>query len=578
MGSLGSGLHFLVQLLVFPPQPFPFHFQLSPLPAAIMEKWMKFAAAPFLALSMVFAPIAAASSFAPRNDLHLEDRLDKIKDIDEALFNKITDEIVAKYVPLATAHGATLVARKHWADATVNAYASQTGNNWFIDMYGGLARRDEVTPDGYALVVCHELGHHFGGYSFKGDRWAAAEGQSDYFATQACARVAWKGQKARNAAFRVDVDPTVKQKCDSAWKSREDQDLCYRVSAGGDSLAALLAALNRSPKPKFDTPDPKVVTKTDEFHPAAQCRLDTYFHGALCTKSFDMKVIPGKAHPSGQGSTQAEAIAAANSCMTAQGFQLGARPRCWFKPLIENPSLIFQTVALKESAGNGNGVFEPGESASLGFQLRNGTRMPALGVVGRVSSRTNGIQVVQGDALFPPIAPGRSALATAPVLVKASPSLPCGSRFELTYHARNQAGAAMDITREYVLGHATSAFMGESVVGGLIRRSGVASTLVARNAGTVDLLSVKLDITRVKPSDVRVVLGLPNGQSRIVHDRGPTSSGTMRGTFQVPVPRMLARGSWRLFVSDFSNANAGRLESWELAGTSATCVAPDVRR
>ena len=71
---------------------------------------------------------------------------------------------------------------------TVNANASQRGRTWIVNMYGGLARRPEITPDGFAMVLCHELGHHMGGFPFVSG-WAANEGQSDLFATLSCGRI-----------------------------------------------------------------------------------------------------------------------------------------------------------------------------------------------------------------------------------------------------------------------------------------------------------------------------------------------------------------------------------------------------
>ena len=47
-----------------------------------------------------------------------------------------------------------------------------------------------------------------------------------------------------------------------------------------------MKALRRSTVPsKFDTPDQTVVSATNH-HPAPQCRLDTYFAGAVCDKSY----------------------------------------------------------------------------------------------------------------------------------------------------------------------------------------------------------------------------------------------------------------------------------------------------
>lgn len=273
----------------------------------------------------------AFAAFLPPNNLHLQDSAMFAPNMTEEEFNQIVDEAVAIYKPIAKKHGGTLTANKRWSDGTVNASANQFFGSWSINMYGGLARRPEVTPDGFALVVCHELGHHFGGFPFASG-WAGDEGQSDYFATQSCARQIWGTQTLVNATFRETALPIVKEKCDAVWSIVEEQNLCYRTAMAGESLAVLLGALRDGPVPSFETPDTSVVTATDHQHPDAQCRLDTYFAGSLCKANFDQNLIPGRKHPKGQGSLDAESEAASVSCTASGTFEIGLRPTCWFKP------------------------------------------------------------------------------------------------------------------------------------------------------------------------------------------------------------------------------------------------------
>lgn len=279
------------------------------------------------------APQISSAKILPPNDLYLQDNLDGFTNVTREQFNEIIDEIMAIYIPIALARGVNLTVDKNWSSSVVNAYASQPGpTDWEIAMFGGLARRPEVTPDGFALVVCHELGHHFGGFAFyRGGDWAASEGQSDYYATQACAQRIWGDQRSKNAESRASVDPVAKSQCDTAWTMQEKRDLCYRSSMAGHSLANLLAALGSASTPKFDTPDTNTVSSTYERHPAAQCRLDTYFQGALCTVEANLDVIPGRNHPNGQESAEAEKEAADYSCTSYGGQSMGHRPACWFK-------------------------------------------------------------------------------------------------------------------------------------------------------------------------------------------------------------------------------------------------------
>ena len=54
---------------------------------------------------------------------------------------------------------------KKWSSATVTAgtYRDIRNKQWIINLYGGLARHPLITEDAYALVICHEIGHHIGG-------------------------------------------------------------------------------------------------------------------------------------------------------------------------------------------------------------------------------------------------------------------------------------------------------------------------------------------------------------------------------------------------------------------------------
>lgn len=273
---------------------------------------------------------------APPNNMHLFDRRKSTANITEQQFNQIVDDVVRLWQPIAQAKGVNLVAEKLWDDSTVNASAFQSGRNWYISMYGGLARRPEITPDGFALVVCHELGHHFAGYAFSsGWAWASNEGQSDYFATQTCARYLWGRDQQTNAAWRFrenNLSQVAEQKCLAAWPNNTNaQGWCFRAAAASLSTSTLLSVLGSSPAPTFETPDTRVVSRMNSGHPAAQCRLDTYFAGALCTKNLDINIIPGKGNPKGQMSVEAELEAMKHSCGEQEGFTLGTRPKCWFK-------------------------------------------------------------------------------------------------------------------------------------------------------------------------------------------------------------------------------------------------------
>lgn len=247
--------------------------------------------------------------------------------ITEPEFNGVIAAVEKIYTPIVKDMGGKLVIHRKWTDGTVNAYADRNDGNWNITMFGGLARHKETSIDGFLLVVCHELGHHIGGAPIKAGRgWPSNEGQSDYWATLKCARRVLQKTPNIRAARALDVPAEVKTACTEGSKYANDAALCERSSMGGMALARLLAELggarSEEDMPKFNTPDKSIVTSTDDSHPDAQCRLDTYFGGAVC--SVDYKIDTDMKDPT------------IGTCAQEKGAKTAYRPRCWYAPKADN--------------------------------------------------------------------------------------------------------------------------------------------------------------------------------------------------------------------------------------------------
>lgn len=243
--------------------------------------------------------------------------------MDEARFNAIIDKVTAIYEPIISALGKNLVVERKWEDGTVNAYAQQQGNTWKVSMFGGLARHEAITEDGFALVVCHEIGHHIGGApkkkSWFSTSWASNEGQADYFATSKCLRKAYRAENNAELVSKLNVPSAVVSQCASQFSELADQLICQRGAMAGMSTAKLFQSLRNSPTlPDFTTPDSTIVSRTNHNHPAFQCRLDTYLSGALCNISETIDV-----------DQKDEAVGV---CYRKSGDTVGVRPLCWFKP------------------------------------------------------------------------------------------------------------------------------------------------------------------------------------------------------------------------------------------------------
>lgn len=260
--------------------------------------------------------------FLPKNDLYIPANLKTAGGITQAQFNDVISKIETIYSPVVKRMGGNLKIERLWDDGTVNANASRpSSSTWLVNMYGGLARHSTITTDGFALVLCHELGHQIGGAP-KVNRffntWASNEGQADYFAALKCLRETFLNDDNESIIATLNAPKIVVDKCAVSHPDKRDQAICIRSSMAGDSVAKLFAALRNSTPAKFETPDPNVVSSTDDRHPAFQCRLDTFFQGSLCSKDFRDEV-----------SQRDEKI---GTCNKSTGDTVGTRPLCWFKP------------------------------------------------------------------------------------------------------------------------------------------------------------------------------------------------------------------------------------------------------
>lgn len=259
--------------------------------------------------------------FAPENNLKIAVGDKASNNMTKEMFLAAIGRVSSTYEKIVAEKGGKLIMNNRWDDATVNASAQQSGKNWTVNMYGGLARHPLVTEDGFMMVVCHELGHHIGGAPRKlgmGSAWASNEGQADYFAGLKCMRRVLENDDNVAVVSKMDIDAEAVSKCESIYKSEKEIAICERISMAGKSLAMLLGDLGGNSNVKFTTPDTSKVSKTNDNHPEAQCRLDTYFSGTLCDKAISDDV---------DGKDALKGV-----CLKKDGYEFGTRPLCWYKP------------------------------------------------------------------------------------------------------------------------------------------------------------------------------------------------------------------------------------------------------
>jgi hypothetical protein len=260
--------------------------------------------------------------FVPENSMYIPVGLFQTGGITQEQFMMVMDRMEKIYTPEITAAGDKLKINRLWTDGTVNASAQRQGNTRILNMYGGLARHKTIGVEGMALVACHEMGHHNAGApkidSWYGGAWASNEGASDYFASLKCLRLFFAEDDNAAIVAGLTIDPVAKAACETQYHNTADQLICQRISEAGQQVANLFMDLSKDKvAPKFDTPDKTVVRRTDDSHPKTQCRLDTYFQGALCPVAVSDRLSDTDYK---QGSCYAPRDA------------VGTRPLCWFFP------------------------------------------------------------------------------------------------------------------------------------------------------------------------------------------------------------------------------------------------------
>lgn len=259
--------------------------------------------------------------FLPENDMRIPVGLFATGGITEKQFNDVLDRLDRLFKPDVERAGDKLRINRLWSDATVNASAQRNGNTQVLNMYGGLARHPATTIEGFALVACHEYGHHNGGAPKSASmwgNWATNEGGADYFATLKCLRRFFAEDDNAAILKDLDLDPVADSACAAQWPNQQDYLICMRMSLAGQSVANLFQALRKeNTAPNFGTPDRRVVSRTNDAHPDTQCRLDTYFAGMLCTAK-ENEALSNDDYKMG-------------SCYAPRD-KAGTRPLCWFAP------------------------------------------------------------------------------------------------------------------------------------------------------------------------------------------------------------------------------------------------------
>jgi len=265
--------------------------------------------------------IACENGFLPPNDLYIPVGIKSEGGISQDQFNAVIDKVEKIYSSRVLWKLQKLSIIRKWDDGTVNAFAFRVGPFRQVLMYGGLARHSKMTRDGFAMVLCHELGHHLGGApknkSVPVIGGLTNEGQSDYFAALKCMREFLQDEDNEGFVAKTDIPSSVKDKCESAHNRKFDSSICIRTVMASTSVLDMMVSLGGRPY-DLDLFDQDQVISTRHKHPDSQCRMDTFLAGSICEVNYKEDV-----------DQKDETV---GTCNESTGHKTGLRPRCWFAP------------------------------------------------------------------------------------------------------------------------------------------------------------------------------------------------------------------------------------------------------
>jgi hypothetical protein len=269
-----------------------------------------------LVILALIGQASACTGALPPNLLYLPPTLKSDVGLTEAQFNASIDKVFAVYGPELVRAGFNVTVVKNWESPLANAFSTMTGE---LTFHGGLARMSTITAEALMVIACHEVGHLLGGaprlvwQTLPAIGFApSSEGQSDYFATLKCMRKVLQHEDNVSFLKGKQIPETVAEEC----SEMENPELCQRSSLAALDLGYLFANL-KGESISFETPDPYQVSRTILSYAGTQCRLDTFFQGAICTVS-ENEDIPLV----GDETT--------GVCHPRLDFTKGNRPACWY--------------------------------------------------------------------------------------------------------------------------------------------------------------------------------------------------------------------------------------------------------
>ncbi len=266
------------------------------------------------------------------------------------------------------------------------------------------------------------------------------------------------------------------------------------------------------------------------------------------------------------------------------------------------PVLVYNSSAINDAAGNGNGAAEPGENGILlNVALGNTGTAAATGISAVLSTSTPGVIVTQPNSAYPDIAAAGTGTNNTPFAFNVLGAVPCGTVIDFTLTVTTAQGVSV-ITFSVPTGLVTNTTFTSTDVPKAIPDSnpaGVVSTLNVPTSMTISDVNATVNINHTWDGDLILSLISPSGTTvTLANRRGssgdnfintvfddeaavPISGGSapFTGSFRPETPLsavdgQAASGTWQFKAVDAAAGDTGTITGWNIAVTSVSCTVP----
>jgi hypothetical protein len=231
---------------------------------------------------------------------------------------------------------------------------------------------------------------------------------------------------------------------------------------------------------------------------------------------------------------------------------------------------------IDDSAGNNNGVIEPGETVKINVRARNDGADAIEGMTGIFTVTENDrIRVAVADVAFPSVPAQSVGTSTNPLELAVAADAVCGSSFNgkmvLTAGPR-QAIIAQAFNVGRALG-TPEKFSGESlpvaIKDNLTVYSPAQITGAQWEAGTlVQEAHLKFEVTHSYIGDLKIGLVAPDGKiTELYRGAGDGRDVHFDKDVSVAIAGQVGPGQWKIYVNDSASRDEGSLTSFELTLT-----------